>query len=72
VSPNLINEATYDYLLATSDTVSLRKLSPEALGIKIPAGINGEGIAVSVSGLFTVSTPDPNGQEYKDWHFRDT
>jgi hypothetical protein len=71
VNPHLINEATYDFLLATSSTVPLDKLSPEALGIKIPAGINGEGISVSVSGLFNISPPDPNGQDYKDWHFRD-
>jgi hypothetical protein len=72
VTPHLINEATYDYLLTTSSTIALDKLSPEAIGIKIPPGINGEGISVSVSGLFSISPPDPNGQDYQDWHWRDT
>ena len=72
VSPSLINEATYDYLLATSSTVPRESLSPESLGIKIPSGINGEGISVSVSGLFSITPPDLNGQDYQNWHFRDS
>ena len=71
LSPSLINEATYDYLLTTSSTIPFDKLSPDSLGIKIPSGINGEGVSLSVAGLFSISPADFNGQDYQDWHFRD-
>jgi len=71
-SPSLINEATYDYLLTTSSTVASAKTPPESMGIKVPSGINGEGVSVSVAGSFSVNPPNPNAQDYKDWHFRDS
>ena len=34
VTPDLINEATYDYMLTTSSNDPIEKLTPEAMGIK--------------------------------------
>jgi len=64
---------TYDFMLTTSLNDPVEKLTPESVGIKgVPVGINGEGISVSVAGLFSITPSDPNGQDYKDWHFRDS
>jgi hypothetical protein len=41
------------------------------MGINVPAGINGEGVSVSVQGLFSVSPVNPNGHDYKNLHFRE-
>ena len=73
IKPTLIHEMTYDFMLTTSSNDPIEKLTPDSLGIKgVPAGINGEGVSVSVAGLFSISPSDPNGQDYKDWHFRDS
>jgi hypothetical protein len=71
-SPTFLNEATFDYMYATSSTVPDKSYPPETMGIPIPAGINGEGISVSVSGRFSVTPINPNGHDYRNWHFRDS
>jgi hypothetical protein len=70
-SPTFLNQATADYMYATSSTVPDRSYPPDTFGIPVPAGINGEGISVSVAGRFSVSPVNPNGHEYRNWHFRD-
>ncbi|MGH9673509.1 MAG: hypothetical protein ACRD44_10040, partial [Bryobacteraceae bacterium] len=69
-SPTLLSEATVDYIHATSSTVPNRYYPPESMGINVPAGINGEGVSVSVQGLFSVSMVNPNGHDYRNWHLR--
>jgi hypothetical protein len=69
-SPTLLSQATFDYIHATSSTVPTQYYPPESMGIKVPAGINGEGVSVSVQGLFSVSPINPNGHDYRNWHFR--
>ncbi len=70
-SPMLLSEATLDYMRASSSTVPTQYYPPESMGIRgVPAGINGEGASVSVTGLFNVSLVNPNGHDYRNWHFR--
>ncbi len=45
---------------------------PSSLGINLPPGINGEGISVTLTGNFNLGAVNPNGQDYKNWHFRDS
>jgi hypothetical protein len=72
ISPTLLHEATFDYMHATSSTVPNKYYPPESMGINVPAGINGEGVSVSVQGLFSVSMVNPNGHDYRNWHFRES
>ncbi|MBM3739691.1 MAG: hypothetical protein FJW39_28325 [Acidobacteria bacterium] len=71
-SPSLLNQATFDYMRATSLDVAREKVPPEVMGITLPPGINGEGIQINVQGRFNLSPVNPNGQDYKNWHFRDS
>ncbi|MGH9661600.1 MAG: hypothetical protein ACRD96_23835, partial [Bryobacteraceae bacterium] len=71
-SPTLLNEATVSYMRANSYEEPDRFFAPKELGIDVPAGINGEGIQVSVQGRFNLAPVNPNGQNYHNWHFRDT
>ncbi len=70
IRPTLLSEATLDYMHATSSTVPDKYYPPDSMGIKVPAGINGEGVSVSVQGLFSVNQVNPNGHDYRNWHFR--
>jgi len=69
-SPTLLHEATLDYMHASSSTEPVKYYPPESMGIKVPAGINGEGVAVNVQGRFSVNPINPNGHDYRNWHFR--
>ena len=40
--------------------------------VPIPAGLNNAGITTTVSGFFTLAPANPNGQDYVNWHGRDT
>lgn len=71
-SPTLLSQATFDYIHATSSTEPTKYYPPESVGIKVPAGINGEGVSVSVQGLFSISPVNPNGHNYENWHFRES
>ncbi len=70
ITPTLLNELTVDYMHADSSTVPNKYYPPESMGIKLPAGINGEGVSVSVQGLFSVNQVNPNGHDYRNWHLR--
>lgn len=72
ISPSLLNQATFDSLNVESLDEPSNLYSPESLGIAIPAGINGEGISLNVQGRFNLGAVNPNGQSYKNWHFRDS
>ncbi len=72
VSANMLNQATVDFLRVASLDEPRQLFSPESLGIGIPAGDNAEGISVSVQGRFDLGAANANGQNYKNWHFRDT
>ena len=71
-SASLLNEATFDYMHASSFDEPNKLYSPASMGIRIPEGANGESISVSVSGRFNLATVNPNAQDYKNWHFRDS
>ncbi len=71
-SPSVLNMATFSYMGMTSLDEPRQLYAPEALGIKLPPGINGEGISLNVQGRFNLATVNPNGQDYKNWFFRDT
>jgi Carboxypeptidase regulatory-like domain len=70
-SPTLLNEATFDFMLATALDEPDKIYTPSSLGINLPAGDHGEGISVSVTGNFNLGAVNPNGQDYRNWHFRD-
>lgn len=70
LSPNLINQATFDYMHVTSLDVPRQSYTPQSLGINLPPGINGEGVAINVQGRFNLAPVNPNGQDYTNWHFR--
>ena len=72
VTPALLNQATFDYLHVSSLDEPRELFAPQSLGINLPAGINGEGISVNVQGRFNLATVNPNGQDYRNWHFRDS
>lgn len=55
---------------ATSDDEPDKYYPPPSLGIPIPQGINGEGISTNVSGRFNLAAVNPNGQDYRNWHWR--
>lgn len=71
-SPTLLNQATFDYLHVSSIDEPRKLFAPQSLGINLPPGINGEGISVNVQGRFNLATVNPNGQDYRNWHFRDS
>ncbi|MDQ1471901.1 MAG: hypothetical protein QOJ99_3381, partial [Bryobacterales bacterium] len=71
-SPTLLNEATVDYLKSSSSDAPNKTYTPASLGIPIPAGLNNAGITTTVSGFFNLAPANPNGQEYLNWHARDT
>jgi hypothetical protein len=70
LGPNLLNQITVDYMRVTSLDQAREKYPPESLGINLPPGINGEGIAINVQGRFNLAPVNPNGQDYRNWHFR--
>ncbi len=71
-TPALLNEATIDYMHASSSDAPNKVYAPSALGIGVPAGSSGESISVNVQGRFNLATVDPNAQDYINWHFRDS
>ncbi len=71
-SPTFLNEATFSFLHADSNTNPNGPAAPRSLGINIPQGQNGEGLSISASGRFSLGAINPVGQNYKNWHFRDS
>jgi hypothetical protein len=71
-SPTFLNEATFDFLHADSNTEPDRQFAPRSLGINLPAGSNGEGLSFTLTGRFNLSNINPVGQNYKNWHWRDS
>jgi hypothetical protein len=70
-SPTFLNEATFDFMHATSLDEPDALYSPSSLGINLPPGDHGEGISVSLTGNFNLGAVNPNGQDYRNWHFRE-
>lgn len=71
-SPNLINEATFDYMHSSSSDTPNKQYPPSTLGIPIPPGLNNATMSTNVNGYFNLATADPNAQDYINWHFRDS
>jgi hypothetical protein len=71
-SPSFLNEATVSFLHADSNTEPDRQFAPSSLGIDLPAGSNGEGLSISATGRFNLSNINPVGQNYRNWHWRDS
>jgi hypothetical protein len=71
-SPTLLNEATFDFMHTTSVDEPDNLYSPSSLGINLPPGDHGEGISVSLTGNFNLGAVNPNGQDYKNWHWRES
>jgi hypothetical protein len=69
--PTLLNTLTVDYMHAVAHDNPVKQYVPSSLGINLPYG-DGEGLSVSVSGFFSLSTANPAVQDYKNPHFRDT
>jgi hypothetical protein len=72
LSPALLNQATFDYLHVTSLDLARESYTPQSMGINLPPGINGEGVSINVQGRFNLAPVNPNGQDYTNWHFRDS
>ncbi|MBI1897193.1 MAG: TonB-dependent receptor [Acidobacteria bacterium] len=70
-SPTFLNEATLSYMRTTSFQEG-KEFEPRSQSVNIPTGINGEGLTYNLAGRFSLSTVSPNGQQYENWHFRDT
>ena len=71
-SPTLLNEATYDFMHTTSLDEPDNLYPPSSLGINLPPGDGGEGISVTLTGNFNLGAVNPNGQDYENWHWRDS
>ena len=71
-TPTLLNQMTFDYMRVSSVDEPRKLFAPQSLGINLPSGINGEGISINVQGRFNLATVNPNGQDYRNWHFRDS
>lgn len=71
ISPTLLNQATADFMHVDSLDLAREKIRPDSMGINLPSGINGEGISINVQGRFNLAPVNPNGQDYRNWHFRD-
>lgn len=71
-SPTFLNEATFSFLHADSNTQPEEQFAPRSLGINLPAGSNDEGLTFTATGRFNLSNTNPVGQNYKNWHFRDS
>ncbi|MBI1789577.1 MAG: hypothetical protein HYR60_18750, partial [Acidobacteria bacterium] len=72
IGPSLLNQATFDYLRVTSLDLARESVTPQKLGINLPPGLHGEGVSISVQGRFNLAPVNPNGQDYANWHFRDS
>ena len=71
-SPTFLNEATFSFLHADSNTEPDIQYAPRSLGINLPAGSNGEGLTFTATGRFNLSNINPVGQNYRNWHWRDS
>ena len=71
-SATLLNEATFSFLHADSNTEPDRQYDPRSLGINLPAGNSGEGLTFQATGRFNLSNINPVGQNYRNWHWRDS
>jgi Carboxypeptidase regulatory-like domain len=71
-SPTFLNEGTFSFLHADSNTQPERQYAPRDLGINLPAGSNGEGLTYTATGRFNLANVNPVGQNYRNWHWRDT
>ncbi len=72
LSPTLLNQATFDYMRVSSLDLARENVPPDTMGISLPSGINGEGVSINVQGRFNLAPVNPNGQDYRNWHFRDS
>ena len=69
---SLLNEGTVSFMRTVSYDTPDEQFAPSSWGIAIPAGDSGEGISVAATGRFNLSVVNPNGQNYRNWHGRDT
>ncbi len=70
-SPTFLNEASFSFLHADSNTEPDRQFDPRSLGINLPAGSSGEGLSFSLTGAFSLNNINPVGQNYRNWHGRE-
>ncbi len=71
-SPTFLNEANLSWVRAVSFEEPNTLIDPNSLGIAVPVGTSGEGLSITAQGRFQLSHSNPNGQNYRNWHFRDT
>jgi hypothetical protein len=72
ISPTLLNEANFSFMKTKSGTTPDVTYDPRSFGIDVPRGHNGEGLSFNVSGRFSLSNTNPNGQDYENYYFKDT
>ncbi|HEX7361923.1 MAG TPA: carboxypeptidase regulatory-like domain-containing protein [Bryobacteraceae bacterium] len=70
-SPSLLNQITVDFMHAHSLDEPTNAVPPGVLGIQMPYE-DGEGLGISVGGYFNLGTANPELQDYKASHLRDT
>ena len=70
-SPTFLNEAVVSWVRAVSFERPNTLIDPNALGIAVPVGTSGEGLTITAQGRFQLNHSNPNGQNYRNWHFRD-
>lgn len=71
-SPTFLNEGTVSFMRAVSYDRPDEQFDPRSWGIAIPAGDSGEGISIAAQGKFNLAVVNPNGQNYQNWHGRNT
>ncbi|MEX2261888.1 MAG: TonB-dependent receptor [Bryobacteraceae bacterium] len=72
ISPALLNEATFSFMRTVSGEEPDQLIPPDSIGVNLPAGINGEGLSLNAQGRFNLAVVNPNGQSYRNWHFRNS
>ena len=70
-SPTFLNQATFD-LLTSPRRLSPKTSTPRRAWASTFRGLNGEGISVHAQGRFDLAPSNADGQDYKNWHFRDS
>ncbi len=70
-TPTFLNEATVSFVSAVSFEEPNTLIDPNSLGIPVPVGTSGEGLSITAQGRFSLSHSNPNGQNYRNYHFRD-
>jgi len=70
--PTLLNELTVDYMHASSVDKADTNYPPSSFGINLAEGSQGEDLSITVTGAFSLSAVTPAGQDYRNWHGRDS